>query len=206
MGKRCCHCRETKPLADFYDNRNRADGKDIRCKRCHCASSSRNRDKRRESERFHNRRLFARSPQEYVETRSVPEPNSGCWLWIGSLNRAGYGTGCVKSRALLAHRFSWTAYVGPIPDGMLICHKCDTPACVNPAHLFLGDHMDNMRDAAQKGRSARLIKDSIPAELAAKVTADPRRRDKVAAEYGLDYLTIRRIKARAQRAAAREPR
>jgi hypothetical protein len=67
-------------------------------------------------------------------------------------------------RAALAHRVSWVLTNGPIPDGAQVLHRCDTPACINPAHLFLGDHQANMRDKATKGRtnSTKLDANDIP--------------------------------------------
>lgn len=90
---------------------------------------------------------------ERLEASSVPEPNTGCVLWTGRINKYGYGVARdYDSRMRLAHRLSWSQHNGPIPDGMLICHKCDTRACINPDHLFLGSHADNIHDMIRKGR------------------------------------------------------
>lgn len=79
-------------------------------------------------------------------------PSAGCWLWRGAMTGA-YGSYRLKGAARGAHRVAYEMYVGPIPDGMYVCHRCDVPACVNPAHLFIGDHDANMRDMADKGRA-----------------------------------------------------
>lgn len=87
------------------------------------------------------------------------DPNSGCWLWTGKLDHRGYGQFWLGPRKTSehAHRASWKLHVGPIPPGhgyhgTCVCHWCDTPACVNPAHLFLGTVTDNNRDTLIKGR------------------------------------------------------
>jgi HNH endonuclease len=90
------------------------------------------------------------TPLERFEAKYMPEPNSGCWLWMGSIRGQGYAQTGVGER--YAHRFSYEHYKGKIPEGMRVLHKCDTPTCVNPDHLFLGTAKDNTHDALKKGR------------------------------------------------------
>ncbi len=75
------------------------------------------------------------------------EPNSGCWLWLRSLNNKGYGKLCGLGgeRSMLAHRFSYELHKGPIPEGLVLDHKCHTPSCVNPDHLEAVTQKENMR-------------------------------------------------------------
>jgi hypothetical protein len=82
-----------------------------------------------------------------------PEPNTGCWLWTGAHGGNGYGKFKTnKTTTWWAHRLAWTLHKGPIPTGMMVCHHCDTPICVNPDHLFIGDAAANLRDMTAKGR------------------------------------------------------
>jgi hypothetical protein len=93
--------------------------------------------------------------KERFERFISPEPNSGCWIWTGTGDAYGYGHfGIAHSRSAKAHRVAYNLYCGEIPDGKVVRHKCDTPACVNPQHLVLGSHADNSRDRSERMRTA----------------------------------------------------
>lgn len=92
-------------------------------------------------------------PKGRFESKFIPEPNTGCWLWTGAKAPRGYGSFYYLEGPLLAHRVSYLIYRGEIPEGMFVCHKCDVRCCVNPDHLFLGTNQDNMDDMVRKGRA-----------------------------------------------------
>ena len=87
--------------------------------------------------------------------KCTPEPNTGCWLWNAGYGKNGYGGCWWDGRANTAHRVSYLLHRGEIPEGMFVCHRCDTRGCVNPEHLFLGTALDNSRDMVAKGRYCR---------------------------------------------------
>lgn len=87
-----------------------------------------------------------------------------CWPWLGGKRHAGYGHFRPNGYSENAHRYSFQLAYGAIPKGMHVLHSCDVPACVNPAHLKLGTHMDNMIDKRNKGRvQAKLTHDDVRA-------------------------------------------
>ena len=101
------------------------------------------------------------------------EKTNTCWLWCGAVNYKGYGViglGTRKDGNALSHRAAWMIYKGSIPSGMDVLHRCDTPACVNPDHLFLGTQQDNMKDRDTKGRQHNMRKTHCPKGHAYDVT------------------------------------
>lgn len=96
-------------------------------------------------------RFFSRLPEE--------RPPDSCWEITGPSFPFGYGridfSAEKRQHSVSAHRVSYMLFVGPIPEGLVICHRCDNPPCCNPDHLFLGTFADNANDMAVKGRSAR---------------------------------------------------
>ena len=133
-----------------------------------------------------------------------PEPNSGCWLWVGPIfhKRGGYGCFTMRPANIIqmrAHRLSWEIYRGAIPDGMHVCHKCDNPCCVNPKHLFLGYQSHNMDDKVSKSRQnkgnthGRRKLNEIDVYA---IREDSRPLTDIADEYGISCSTVSSIRNR----------
>lgn len=143
---------------------------------------------------------LARRLGESLRRMSIPEPNSGCWLWTGYCNKDGYGRITIDATTRYAHRVSWFLQNGEIPNGAFVCHRCDTPACVNPDHLFLGTHQDNMDDKVAKGRASGQFGECNPrarfttADVLA-ILKDSRPQIEIAASYGASLNAINHIKS-----------
>lgn len=84
--------------------------------------------------------------------KKYSKPDGDCIIWTGS-RVYGYGNAFFKGKKWRAHRLAYTLHIGPIPNGLYVCHHCDNNSCINPEHLFVGTQFDNMRDSARKGRN-----------------------------------------------------
>lgn len=137
---------------------------------------------------------------ERFEKFALPEPNSGCWLWVGGFRpKDGYGNIKVSGKRWQAHRLAYELYCGPVQEGQQVMHSCDNTACVNPEHLSLGSNHDNVQDKVRKGRQAKgeLIGISKLCEadvLSIRKSSGSQR--SIAAAFGVSHTTIGDIKSR----------
>lgn len=128
-------------------------------------------------------------------SRSQPDPNSGCWLWDGDCTDSGYGRITVARKDWRAHRASWAVANCAHPGQAFVMHKCDTPSCVNPEHLTLGDHLANMRDMKAKGRKASTAGDAhgkavLTEDIVRKIRGTTESHADIARRYGLSPQAV----------------
>jgi len=122
-----------------------------------------------------------------------------CWHWTGCFTNAGYGWICINRQQILAHRLSYELFRGKIKNGLYVCHSCDIRKCVNPQHLFLGTHAENLKDAAQKGRMKRELSGSTKLnrkqvkKIREKFKLGNVSQRKLAKEFGIAQSHISRI-------------
>lgn len=163
---------------------------------------------RRDSARFCSRSCTGKSPKPSRRQDPVTrfwakvQKTASCWLWTGSIGTKGHGLFRPGSGLTGAHRFSWELHHGPVPAGQNVLHNCpggDNPACVNPAHLWLGTLSENNTDRHQKGRDNPAVgKGHYRAAFTeADIEAIRRRyaaggvlQSQLAAEYGVNKHTI----------------
>lgn len=130
------------------------------------------------------------------------DTNAGCWLWPRSVNARGYGQISFNMACKKTHRVVFEALKEAIPHDMVVCHKCDVPACCNPSHLFLGTQSDNIKDCAAKGRHKEQVHGKIGVEQAKSILFAVRRGDvlnRVAEQYNVHPATVQRIAKGAHR-------
>jgi hypothetical protein len=145
-----------------------------------------------------------KSIEERIAVKTIPVPECGCLIWEGYTQSGGYGVVEVAGRKCYVHRLIWEIYNGPIPEGMEVCHHCDTPSCENHHHLFLGTHKDNMIDAAKKNRMGSKTKPigvinsnaKLTEEQVIKIRNDYKSYKKISQEYGIGKSQVARIKHR----------
>jgi hypothetical protein len=143
--------------------------------------------------------VMARPAKDEVERfqahiRDVP---SGCREWQSKRDKGGYGHFTRRDGVdVRAHRFAWEKFVGPIPEGMLVLHRCDNPRCVNTAHLFIGNHADNARDMVQKGRhwGRRALDEDGVAEARRLIESSAYSQTGIAGILGINQTTVSRLK------------
>lgn len=150
---------------------------------------------------------YARSKRPRTDQESIRDfwdsvDKSGeCWLWRLGTDSHGYGIFRYNGKPRRVHRLAWTWTNGAVPDGLFVLHKCDTPACVNPDHLFLGTQGDNNNDCIRKARGNRQHGSSRPdakitEEQARQIFLDARSPIEIGREYGVSDTTVRYIKKR----------
>lgn len=127
-------------------------------------------------------------------------PIAGCWIWTGRADSDGYGRLIAgpRQKSVRAPRYFYEQFVGTIPPRTLVLHRCDVPACVNPHHLFLGDHDANMQDRRNKGRvprGERLANSKLTREQVARIKSAAGSDRDIAATFGIARSTVWRIRS-----------
>jgi hypothetical protein len=131
--------------------------------------------------------------REEILSSYVPVPESGCWLWLGPTDDNGYGRIRFEGRQMLVHRFFYAEHNGVLLPKMFVCHRCGTPTCVNPEHLWLGTSADNNHDMMDKGRN-NFSRNKITPEIAFAIVKSDKPTQQLVAELGFSKATIDNVR------------
>jgi hypothetical protein len=143
--------------------------------------------------RYQRRKWSARQRLDHYSASGA----NGCTLFTGAKDKDGYGKMRINGRDVRAHRVAWEIAYGPIPDGTLICHRCETPACISLGHLFAGSHLDSVADRKSKGRvprGARHGRSRLSDKMALEIYRAKGTRQALADRYGVGRTTVGHIK------------
>lgn len=147
--------------------------------------------------------------QRHLLSQSIPEPNSGCWIWLGACVSGNYGLVYARrfpelgKRRFKAHRASYIAFRGKIGPASCVCHRCDNPTCINPDHLFLGTQAENNADMVRKKRHSRPPNGAgeragnakLTLEQAREILASKERTGTLSRRFGVSHGTIGHIRS-----------
>lgn len=132
--------------------------------------------------------------KERFDDNYIPEPMSGCWIWIGPVRSYGYGHMRTAGKAWLAHRLSFVLHKGPIPENLGVLHHCDNRLCVNPDHIYAGDNIQNIKDMVDRKRhrvgernSASRLSREVVIEIRSSLQSDM----ELARKFGVSRTAVR---------------
>ena len=163
----------------------------INCDNCGVLFNKKTAEIKRTSFNFCSKKCTGEFRQKKTVERFYTKaaPNGDCLEWTGALNNQGYGIQKFKGKAQLAHRVAYQISVGDIKN-MNVLHRCDNPKCINPAHLFLGSHIDNMRDMIRNGRKwSKLTFDDV-----VEIRSSSLKNSELSRKYSVSERTIRYAK------------
>lgn len=181
IGRECSRCNEFKNWSEYYKKKSQKTGFASACKNC-----------------LGNKDFKSDTIEEYLDKRIDKSVDTGCWDWTGHKDKAEYGVICNPWRkqfgTQFAHRVSYIVSKGQIEEGMLICHHCDNPSCVNPDHIYEGTAQDNVNDRTirnrHKGPNRKLTPEQVrEIRKLSKISAQ---RD-IAKIYKISQATVGRI-------------